>query len=75
MILGQIAVGDKIDRRCGDNAVMMTLTVTAVKDDRIACGDWEFDKATGLEIDDFLEWGPAYSKSGTYATPAPKGQQ
>jgi hypothetical protein len=45
-------------------SVPMELKVTVVTSNRILCGDWEFDRQTGAEIDEFLGWGPA--GSGTY---------
>jgi len=41
----------------------MELTVTAVTEDRIICGPWEFDKRTGAEIDEDFGWGPGFSGS------------
>jgi len=34
------------------------LAISEITDDRIICGSWEFDKATGAEIDEFIGWGP-----------------
>ena len=44
----------------------MPLTVTEVTRDKIICGDWEFDKTTGAEIDDVLDWGPPPKPTGSY---------
>jgi len=44
----------------------MELTVTEVTHDRIICGDWEFDRTTGAEIDDVLDWGPPPKSTGSY---------
>jgi hypothetical protein len=41
----------------------MQLKVTAVTEDRIICGDYEFDKRTGAEIDDFMGFGPDFTGS------------
>lgn len=46
--------------------VEMQLRVTAITADRIICGDWQFDKATGAEIDDELGWGPPPKLTGSY---------
>jgi hypothetical protein len=35
-----------------------TLTVTALENNRIICGDYEFDCVTGAEIDEEIGWGP-----------------
>ena len=50
-------VGDMVTRWLGGE-IPMELRVTELTDDRIICGDYEFDKATGAEIDEFLGWGP-----------------
>jgi hypothetical protein len=57
-------VGDTITRNlCG---ARMELLITEVAETSIFCGPWEFCKKTGLEIDDCLEWGPEYGRSGSY---------
>jgi hypothetical protein len=43
-----------------------SLTVTEITSDRIICADWEFDRATGAEIDDVLDWGPPPKATGSY---------
>lgn len=53
-------------RRMLAGCVPMDLVVTAVTPDRIICGDWEFDRATGAEIDDYLDWGPSPKFTGSY---------
>ncbi len=51
--------------------VPMRLLVADVTDTRIACaGGWEFDRATGAEIDDDLGWGPPPMATGSYLQPA-----
>jgi hypothetical protein len=63
-----VAVGDVVTRMLA-GVVPMRLTVTEVTEDRIICGGgWEFDRATGAEIDDDLGWGPAYGATGSYLT-------
>ncbi len=52
----EIKVGGTITRWLG-GSIPLELMVTAITDDRI-CGEWEFDKATGAEIDEFMGWGP-----------------
>jgi hypothetical protein len=34
------------------------LKVTQLTADRIICGGWEFDRRTGVEIDEYFGWGP-----------------
>jgi hypothetical protein len=43
----------------------MTLRVAVVTDDSIFCGDWLFDRETGMEVDPALGWGPADGITGT----------
>ena len=51
-------VGDIVTRdMCG---FIQELVITGVTDDRIICGDWEFDKETGVEIDDMLSCSPSF---------------
>jgi hypothetical protein len=58
-LLSGTVVGDTVLRWLGGMAEPMRLRVTAVTEHRIICGPWEFDRATGAEIDDLLGWGPA----------------
>jgi hypothetical protein len=46
----------------------MELRVTEITADRIVCGCYEFDKATGAEIDEDLGWGPPprYAMTGSF---------
>lgn len=60
-----VKVGDKVTRIFGGE-IAFELLVTAITDDLIVCGSWEFDKRSGYEVDDELEWGPEYGKSGSY---------
>ncbi len=53
----EIQVGQEVTRLLA-GTIPMQLRVTAVTEDRIICGDYEFDRATGAEIDEFLGWGP-----------------
>lgn len=57
-------VGDKVVRVIG-GMVEMPLTVTEVTENKIVCGAWEFDRATGAEIDEDLGWGPSYGVTGS----------
>ena len=50
-------VGDTVTRWLA-GTIPQELAITEITDDRIICGSWEFDKATGAEIDEFLGWGP-----------------
>jgi len=71
-----IKVGDTVTRLLA-GTIPMELKVTEVTDDRIVCGGWEFDKATGVEIDEELGWGPPPKMTGSFIksgvmTPAEK---
>lgn len=55
--LDGVVIGDIVVRYMG--GVLMDLTVSDVTDDLIICGDWEFDRETGAEVDEELGWGPA----------------
>ncbi len=68
--LSDISVGDTVFRFIGSNAAPMLLRVTVVAQTRIICGEWQFDKETGAEIDDFLGWGPALTGSHIRAVPS-----
>lgn len=66
-----VAVGDKVTRMLA-GTVPMELTVTAVDDELIHCGvpggpdGWTFDRATGVEVDDDLGWGPTHGYTGSF---------
>ena len=60
-----------IDAKPGDTAVRemcgeMPLKVTEVTDKLIICGPWQFDRATGAEVDEELGWGPEFGCTGSY---------
>lgn len=67
--LGDVVVGNIVFRWFPEISVPMELKVTAVTANRIICRDWEFDRQTGAEIDEFLGWGP--TRSGTYIRTTP----
>jgi hypothetical protein len=58
-------VGDMVTRLLA-GSVEMELRVTALTEDRIICGGWEFDRATGAEIDEDLGWGPPPKMTGSF---------
>jgi hypothetical protein len=75
-MFADVTVGGKVIRMLA-GTIPMPMTVTDVKDDRIVCtvmtddgvpfcDHWEFDKVTGAEIDDFLNWGPPPKMTGSY---------
>lgn len=55
-------VGDIVTRNmCG---IKTQLKITEITADKIVCGDWEFDKNTGAEIDEELGWNN--ERTGSY---------
>lgn len=63
----EIKVGQFVTRMIA-GTIPMELRVTEITEDRIYCGGWEFDRATGAEIDDDLGWGPPpkYPHTGSF---------
>lgn len=59
-----IKVGDKVTRTLA-GTVKMELFVTEITDSTIICGWWTFDKSTGAEIDEDLDWGPPPKMTGS----------
>lgn len=59
-------VGDTVTRLISSARVPMELKVTALTPDRIVCGAWEFDRATGVEEDEELGWGVKFGVTGSY---------
>ena len=64
-----VKVGDVVTRMLA-GTIPMKLKVTAVTDTLIECGSgdegWAFDRKTGAEVDDFLNWGPPPKMTGSY---------
>jgi hypothetical protein len=65
----KVGVGDLVVRMLA-GTVPMKLHVSRVTDRVITCGDWEFDRATGAEIDELLGWGPPPLMTGSYLDPS-----
>jgi len=61
-----VKAGDVVTRYLA-GTIPMDLNVVEVTDTLIICG-WEFDRATGAEVDDFLGWGPPPKMTGSYIT-------
>lgn len=66
--LSSLKVGDRVIRWLA-GTIPMDLLITEVVAGRIICGSWEFDQRTGMEVDDTLEWGPIYGRTGSYIKP------
>ena len=60
-----VKVGSEVVRLLGGE-ISMPLKVTALTDAQIVCGAWTFDRKTGAEIDEELEWGPPPLATGSY---------
>lgn len=65
-------VGDTVIRVLA-GVVEMPMVVRKVSDTQIEASpegwtfeNWTFDKSTGAEIDDLLEWGPNYGATGSF---------
>jgi hypothetical protein len=50
----KLKVGDEVIRYLANSP--MALTITEITDECIICGSWKFDKFTGAEIDEELNW-------------------
>lgn len=60
-----LKVGDYATRNfCG---IIHTWLVTDVTPDLITIGmGWTFDPETGAEVDEGLQWGPKFGRTGSY---------
>ena len=74
--LSDIQVGDKLIRNLAGmdmRVIVGQVTETQIKvgsDDRVIPWQigWTFDRATCAEVDEDLEWGPDYNRSGSHIT-------
>jgi hypothetical protein len=57
--------GDEVVRMIA-GVIRQRLCVTAVDAALIHCGDWTFDRKTGMEVDWELGWGPDTGVTGSY---------
>jgi hypothetical protein len=48
----------------------MKLQVSDITEQVIVCSAWQFDRATGAEIDEELGWGPPPLMTGSYIDPS-----
>ena len=64
-----LKVGDVVTRMLA-GTVPMRLPVSEITDQIITCGDWQFDRATGAEIDKDLGWGPPPLRTGSVLDPS-----
>ncbi len=64
-----VKVGDTVVRMLA-GTLPMKLPLSKVTEEVITCLDWEFDRATGAEIDDLLGWGPPPLMTGSFLDPS-----
>lgn len=57
--LSSLKVGDEVTRMLAGTTAM-PLKVTSISENKIVCGLWEFDRNTGLEIDDDFHFTVSY---------------
>lgn len=58
-------IGDEVTRMLA-GVVAQQLKISALTETEIICGPWRFDRASGAEIDDGLDWGPPPKMTGSY---------
>lgn len=63
-----LRVGDVVVRMLA-GTLPMKLQVLDITDQLIVCSAWQFDRATGAEIDEELGWGPPPLMTGAISTP------
>jgi hypothetical protein len=61
----KLKVGDVVVRMLA-GTLPMKLQVSAITEQLIICSAWQFDKATGAEIDEELGWGPPPLMTGSF---------
>lgn len=65
-MFNQIYKGDYVTRMLA-GTIPMELHVIEVTNDLIICaGGWKFDRKTGAEVDEDLNWGPPPKHTGSY---------
>jgi hypothetical protein len=60
-----VKIGNVVSRLMGGE-IEMKLKVTNVTETTIICGSWVFDRRTGAEIDEELDWGPPPKLTGSF---------
>ena len=65
MTFTHVRTGDTVTRMLA-GVVPMVLRVTSVTDRLIVCGDWTFDRETGVEEDEEIGWGVKFGHTGSY---------
>ena len=67
-MFNSVKVGDVVTRLLA-GYIPMQLKVSEVTDKLVVCGPWTFDKETGAEIDQDLNW--TISHTGSYLEKVP----
>ena len=62
--LEHVEVGDTVVRVLA--GIRMELKVSKVEEDLVHCGDWQFERNTGIEFDPDLHWGSRWGMSGSF---------
>jgi hypothetical protein len=65
----KLRVGDVVVRMLA-GTLPMKLQVSEITEQLIICSAWQFDKATGAEIDEELGWGSPPLMTGSYIDPS-----
>ncbi len=80
MELKDLKVGDRVDRYHGDG-FFMEMEVVELRDNLIVCaavhkegdkelglmrGGWTFDNTSGVEEDEYMQWGMKFGATGSY---------
>jgi hypothetical protein len=63
-----LKVGDVVVRMLA-GTIPMKLRVSEITDELIISGAWQFDRATGAEVDEELGWGAPPLMTGSYIDP------
>lgn len=82
MAFEHLKAGDRVDRYLGGDKFFMEMEVVEIRGNLLVCaavhrekdgtitglfrGGWTFDRKTGVEEDDDMEWGVKYGATGTY---------
>lgn len=59
-----VKIGDVLTREIA-NIIRVDVKVTGVTDQHVICGEWIFDKETGMEEDPEIGWGKAFGITGS----------
>lgn len=60
--IDRLKVGDTVTRML--STIPMQLKITKITDSRIICGEWEFSKRNGAEMDEYMGWNE--EQTGSY---------